>query len=141
MPRKTAAAFGAKVIKDLEAQQATMTQEELEAEVSKHTPVVPLQKSQRRGRLRNINGIPSGDAPTSEVVEIVSDAIEVNADALEWKYGENSNGATAKQWAEIVVRAIRYGIPTDEYEGEGFHIREDYSLGDAPECADCQAEE
>jgi hypothetical protein len=131
MPRKSAAVLPPK----------PLSQEELEAEHTKHLRVVRRAEPVHRGRLRNATGVPSGDAPTGEILDIVSDAIEVNADALEWAYGERGNALTARQWAEIVVRAIRYGLPTDEYEGDGFHIREDDNLGEAPECVDCQAEE
>jgi hypothetical protein len=121
--------------------QKEMPQGELEDEVNKRTRVVELVQPSRKGRTRNAHGVPSGDVESGEVRDIIANSIELNAEALEWHYGEQGNEGTSKQWAEIILRAIRYGVPYDDYMGEGFRIRDADDMGEAPLCPECQAEE
>lgn len=118
-----------------------LTQAELEDEHTKHIRIVKQAEPTRRGRIRNASHVPTGDVPTTDVVDIVSQSIQNNADVLEWQYGEGGNALTANQWATIIVRAIRYGVPTDEFEGDGFHIRDDDDPQDPPVCDDCQEDD
>jgi hypothetical protein len=117
-----------------------MSQGELESEHNKRTRVIALAEPSRKGRTKNAMRVPTGDVESGEAVDIIAQAIEVNSEALEWKYGDGT-AATSKQWAEIVLRAIRYGVPYDDYMGEGFHMRDDVEMGDPPMCNDCQMEE
>lgn len=119
-----------------------LPQGELEEELTKHTRVVEAQAPSAKGRIRGASAVPQGDASSGEVADIINMTLQVNAEAMGWSTrNEKTLQATAGNWAAILLRDIRYGIPYDEVGGEGWHIREDDSLGEPPICDNCKAEE
>jgi len=119
-----------------------LPQGELEDELTKHTRVVEVQAPSAKGRVRGATVVPQGDAPSGEVADVINMTLQVNADAMGWSTrNESAREATAGNWAAILLRDIRYGIPYEEVGGEGWHIREDASLGEPPVCDNCEAEE
>lgn len=115
-----------------------LPQGELEDEFTKRTSVPRPIGTVKKGRTKNMLSVPSGETGSGEICDIISDSIQVNAEALEWHFGsDGTSSLTARQWAEIILRAIRYGIPYEEYQGEGFHIQDD-EMGEPALCSNCQ---
>jgi hypothetical protein len=119
-----------------------LPQAELEDELTKHTRTVGVAEPSKKGRIRGATAVPQGDAPSRDAADVINMTLQVNAGAIGWStHNESALEATAGNWAAILLRDIRYGIPYDELQGEGFHIREDDSLGEPPVCDNCKAEE
>ena len=116
-------------------------QEGLEQAHTKHVRTVDKAESSTRGRLKNAQDVPSGDTPTKDIVDVISMTLEVNGEIVFPGVKAYSLPATCDNWARILAQAIRYGIPYDEFAGEGWHIRDDETLGDPPTCDDCAREE
>jgi hypothetical protein len=117
------------------------TQAELEAEHLSRTQVVAHEKSNSRIRHRGLQGVPTGEPRSKEVYIPIADVIEENAaECLGWGYEHRATRLTAEQWAENVVRAVRYGIPQSSWRGEGFSISEEEISETALYCPSCEEE-
>ena len=118
-----------------------LPQEELEEELTKATRTLGVEAPTVKGRIRGASAVPQGDAPSREVTDVITMTLQVNANAIGWSTrNESILQATAGNWAGIILRDIRYGIPYDEVRGEGWHIREDDALGEPPTCDNCEEE-
>jgi hypothetical protein len=112
-----------------------LTQEELEAKVTERVRVVQRAQPSRPHRLKHALEPPSGSAGSKEAITLMTDALIENADAFGWD--RNNTEVTADNWARIILRATVYGVPYDEYEGEGWAFQEE-AVGDPPLCDDCR---
>lgn len=117
-----------------------LPQEELEESMTKHTRTISAEGPSVKGRIRGATAVPQGDAPSGDVLEVMTMTLTMNGDVLGWGHKEAMVEGTATNWATILLRDIRYGIPLEELGGEGWHIREDDKLGEPPTCDNCEEE-
>lgn len=90
------------------------------------------ERVKRPRRHKNLLQPLSGEAPSADVITLMTDTIVANSDALGWQGTSKVIQMNADEWARIILRAVRYGV---EHEGEGFSILDQEQP--IPMCDDC----
>ncbi len=111
------------------SEQAAIEQAQLE-HVSR---VRPRQKAEPGRRLGFDLG--ANETPTGELLKVLTESLVSYKDDLNMGTTE-----TCENWATILLRDLRYGVPAEELNGQGFIIR-DEDLGDPPLCESCLEDE
>jgi hypothetical protein len=94
-----------------------------------------LEKSDKKGRHKFLVSVPSNEVSNADVHRLITDSLTANAEVLgiDHQFAEG----WADNWSAIIIRAVRYGVPTADFEAEGFVILE-AEMGDPPMCQLCQ---
>jgi hypothetical protein len=81
-------------------------------------------------RHKSLRQTPYQETSSGEILTIFADTLLSHSDIL------GMNRPTAAEWALILLRDLRFGIPTDELAGEGFPFH-DAEFDDPPLCESC----
>lgn len=111
-----------------------LSQNDLEARLTENVAVRGHVEAQK-GRLKRALSVPSSDMPSGDIIALMTETLNQNRELIGWPVDDSE--LQADKWARILLLDIRYGVPTNELNGEGFHITE-AEVGEAPLCPDCQ---